>query len=245
MCVFSKSGFKQKLHYLSSFKNNKRTTRPSLKTTSMNTDESIIKHWLIPQKRDSLLVLMTNKKLYKGIIKNGDKQLSTQQTINNGHIPKGLFSIPLSYIKRLQYQAESNIFEIYLSKEDNIELNIPEQETRADLFTHLQNYLKAFQYRYEEYSWFKASKKPLIALLILNLLLTWGYYVAHQIESGVYIREHFIIILAIASLGTALILLIAVIINSLLLFRIIMKIKNAPKMHILEYIKHKIPTKLP
>jgi len=211
----------------------------------MNTDESIIKHWLISKKRNFLLIVLSNKKLYKGTIKGGGDQLTVQKEINKGIIPKGLFAVPLSYISEVNYQVESDIFKIFLGKEDDIVFRISSLETRVDVFTHLQDNLKAFQYRYEEYSWFKASKKPLIALLILNLLLVWGYYVAHQIESGVYIREHFIIILAIASLGTALILFIAIIINSLLLFRIFMKIKNAPKMHILEYIKHKLATKLP
>ena len=200
----------------------------------MRNQEEIIKnHWFIDQGKKFLLIVASDKKIYKGRLKKGQPQQQAQLGINKNIIPKSLFSIPYNYIKEIHYEIENPVVEIFLRRSASIDLKVHDQEKREEIFNYFKTQLRSTQYDYQEHSWFMAIKKPLIAFVFVNILLAWSYLVAGMIQNGEDLGTQLVIVLGVAGLGTKIILYIFVIVNIILAFLFYLKIKNSPKKHVL------------
>lgn len=203
----------------------------------MEEKEKIIKYWFIEQKQKILIVLLTNRKIYKGRVGRGDMQLALQKEIGNGKIPESFFPIPYSYIRRVEHVVNGKVIKIQIGKRDEIECKVEPQNVKNEIFSFLKDNLTNVDYQFEDRNWLKSIKKPLIAFVAINLWFFWALYLARMIEDGQYIGDQLILVLIVAGLGSGLIITLLVLFNILIFTQIYFKLKKLPETHILLFKK--------
>ncbi|WP_158844520.1 hypothetical protein [Algibacter sp. L1A34] len=167
----------------------------------------MLKIWKIKESRSNKLILIADKSIYKGNPKVNDLNRVTPQTTDITFL-KDLFSIPYSYITKIENQSGKNYIKIYFGKESEEELYIDNEKTKKEVFEAIKNDNPNLNYSSEIPNMVRYAKPQFFALLIITGVFIWSFYLANQIENG---AEYEIIgrragiagiVLAIANLGT-------------------------------------------
>ena len=195
-------------------------------------DKRMQKFWKISDSKSNKLIFINDKTIYKG---NPNKEelnrLNTEST--NLTFLENLFSIPYSYIKRIENQSGKNEIKIFYGKDSEDELIIKDKNTKSEIFEFIKQDNPNFKYSSELPSVLKYAKAQLFALLFTTGIFLWSLYLAIQIESGI---EYELvgggnpgitgIVLAIANLGVLKNVIGFIILLAIILFALTKRLKS-------------------
>ncbi|WP_298882362.1 hypothetical protein [uncultured Polaribacter sp.] len=188
------------------------------------------KYWTSKNNKNIDVVLIDNNSIYKGNIKFEALNHFTKQ-IENNKIPEGLFSIPFSYISRIENQKNKEEIKIYFNKDSEEELISKNETVKNEMFCYLKDVLPKLVYSKKTPSFFKYLKPQLFAIFFTIVIFLWSLYYAIQIENGVeYVLKGRAglrtLIYSIGLLGVTKVILLFTILIGIGLFSLIRKNKT-------------------
>jgi hypothetical protein len=190
------------------------------------------KFWKIKDSKSNKLIYIKDKTIYKGNPKQEELNRLNSETTNLAFL-ENLFSIPYSYIKRVENQIEKNEIKIFYGKDSEDELIIKDKNMKKEIFEFIKQDNPTLKYSSELPSVLKYAKAQFFALLFTTGIFLWSLYLAIQIESGV---EYELvgggrpgitgIVLAIANLGVLKIVIGFIILLAIILFALTKRLKS-------------------
>ena len=138
--------------------------------------------WLLPDKANRL-IFINDTHIYLGNPKNADS-LSLEKELRLGNIPKNLFSIPFSYLAKIESPEQKKYIQVFYNGDAKHQLNIENQHTKKEVFDLLKIKLPNFNYHKEKPPFLKHSKPPLLAMLIMTLLYSYLLYLSLELDQG-------------------------------------------------------------
>ena len=149
----------------------------------------MVKFWTLKNNKNVEVILIDDVNIYKGKIKAEILNHFSRQVEKN-IIPEGLFSIPFSYITRIENQENKNKIKIYFGKESEEDLIFENKAVKKEVFDYLKENIHNLNYLKETPSLFKYAKPQIFAILFTLGIYLWSLYYAIEIENGVeYILE--------------------------------------------------------
>lgn len=97
---------------------------------------------------------------------------------------ENLFSIPYSYIKRIENQNGKSEIKIYYGNDSEDEIKVKDIKIKEEIFQFLKSDLSDFKYVSKIPSVLNYGKKQFFALLFMTGIFLWSLYLAIQIENG-------------------------------------------------------------
>lgn len=149
----------------------------------------MIKIWKPTEPKSDKLILIKNECIYKGN-PNFEELNKISQDFSNVSEIKGLFSIPYSYIKKIENQSGKNYIKIFLSPDVEEHLNIYDERLKNEIFSFLRKELMFFKYKIEKPSFLKYTKPQLFGILLLTLIYISTMYFAIQLANGYSFELH-------------------------------------------------------
>ncbi len=190
------------------------------------------KIWKLKESKSNKLILIKDKTIYKGNPKNSDFDRINSETTDFS-FSKDLFSIPYSYIKKIENQSGKNYIKIFFGKDSEEELYIDNERTKKEVFEFLKQDTSNLTYSSEVPSVLKYAKAQFFAFLFTTALFIWSLYLAIQIENG---AEYEVvgggnpgitgIVLAIASLGVFKNIMGYIMLLCIIIFALIKRLKS-------------------
>ena len=190
------------------------------------------KIWKIKESKSNKLILIKDNSIYKGNPKGNDLNRVNTETTDFSFL-KDFFSIPYSYIKKVENQSGKNYIKIFFGKDSEEELYIDNDTIKNEVFDSIKTDNPNLKYNTETPSIIKYAKAQLFALLFLTGIFAWSLYLAIQIEGG---AEYELvgggspgitgIVLAIANLGTLKIIIGYIILLIITIFALIIRLKS-------------------
>ena len=190
------------------------------------------KIWKIKESKSNKMILIKDKIIYKGNPKENDLNRVNSETIDFTFL-KDLFSIPYSYIKKIENQSGKNRIKIFFGNDSEEEIYVDNENIKNDIFQFLKTDNHNLKYNAEIPSVISYAKAQIFALLSTSAIFIWSLYLAFQIESGV---EYELvgggrpgitgIILVIANLGVFNIIMGYIIILAITIFALTKRLKS-------------------
>nr|WP_315151218.1 hypothetical protein [uncultured Flavobacterium sp.] len=193
------------------------------------------KIWKLKESKSNKLILIKDKVIYKGNPKDNDLNRINSESSDLTFL-KDLFSIPYSYIRRIENQNGKKSIKIFFGKDSEEELHIDNEKIKNELFEYIKIDNQNLKYSSQIPSDFEYAKGQFFALLSMTGIFFWSEILAFQIENGT--RYELVgggspgitgIVLAIANLGSINILIGYVIILSIIIFSLTKKLKTKSK----------------
>lgn len=198
------------------------------------------KIWKLKNSKSNKLIIIHNKTIYKGNIDDEKLNIINIDTFDV-NVLKSLFSIPYSYIRKIENQKEKKNMKIYFGDASEEEFIFNEEQLKNELFNFIRNDNPNLLYSYKVPSKFDYAKPQSFALIILSLLFLWSLYLAIQIEDGTQYKligggtpGITAIVLVIANLGSLNIIIGYLIVVTFILFSLKERLKTRT---ITEYLK--------
>ena len=198
------------------------------------------KIWKFKESKSNKLILIRDKTIFKGNPNENDLNRLNSETTELTFL-KDLFSIPYSYIKKIENQKGKTYIKIFFGNNSEEELNIENENVKNEIFEFLKSENPKLKYTAEIPSVISYAKAQLFALLSLTIIFIWSLYLAFQIESGV---EYEIvgggnpgitgIVLVIANLGSLKIIIGYTILLGLTIFALSKRLKSRSETEILK-----------
>ena len=198
------------------------------------------KIWKFKESKSNKLILIRDKTIFKGNPNENDLNRLNSETTELTFL-KDLFSIPYSYIKKIENQKGKTYIKIFFGNNSEEELNIENENVKNEIFEFLKSENPKLKYTAEIPSVISYAKAQLFALLSLTIIFIWSLYLAFQIESGV---EYEIvgggnpgikgIVLVLANLGSLKIIIGYTILLGLTIFALSKRLKSRSETEILK-----------
>ena len=198
------------------------------------------KFWKLKESKSNKLILIKDKSIYKGNLNETDLNRVSSETSDFSFL-KNLFSIPYSYISKVENQSGKNSIKIYFGKNSEEELYIENQNIKNEVFDVLKTENPNLNYTSKIPSVIKYAKAQFFALLFSTGIFIWSLYLAIQIENGVNYElvggggpgiAGFILL--IANLGTLKIILWYLIILGIIIIALKKRLKSRSEIEFLE-----------
>ncbi|MDC9722953.1 MAG: hypothetical protein PSN34_09315 [Urechidicola sp.] len=122
--------------------------------------------------------------IYKGNPKEDDFNKTNLETTNLSFL-KDLFSIPYSYIRKIENQNGKNYIKISFGNDSEEELNIENENIKNEIFEFIRTDNPDLKYHSETPGILKYIKAQIFVLLSITGVFVWSLYLAIQIESGI------------------------------------------------------------
>ncbi|MCB4800268.1 hypothetical protein [Neotamlana laminarinivorans] len=197
------------------------------------------KFWKIRDSKYNKLIYIKDNTIYKGNPKQEELNKLTSETLNLSFL-ESLFSIPYSYIKRIENQSGKNEIKIFYGSGSEDELIVKDTTIKQEIFDFLKSELTNFNYSSKIPSILSYGKAQFFALLFMTGIFLWSLYLAIQIESGVEYkiigsgRSITGIVLFLANFGIIKNIIGYLIILSIIIIALTKKLKSRSEMEILE-----------
>lgn len=197
------------------------------------------KIWIGKEKKDTKIIILKDDMIYFGNPKDSElEDLLSNFKYQTG--PINLFSLPISYISQIRMNEKSDEIDIFHKGKAHDQLIIVDEIKKKELFESLKNIRPSVNYTVNKQTFFQASKKPLIAFVIVSLLYTLTLFYISEMSNGVYYEVVgtpglLSIVLGLAYLGYLKVALIFVPLMLIALIIIIKKMNKLTVFHILSY----------
>lgn len=194
--------------------------------------------WKVSDSKSNQLIFIKDKTIYKGNPKQEELNRLNLGTTNLDFL-ENLFSIPYSYIKRIENQKGGNGIKVFYGSDSEDELKINDNKIKNEIFEFLKQDITSFKYSSELPSIFKYAKAQFFALLFTTGIYLWSMSYAIELEKG---TEYELtggrpglgyIVFAIANLGTLKVTIGYVVLLAIILFTLIKKNKTRSEIEIL------------
>jgi hypothetical protein len=190
------------------------------------------KIWKLKESKSNKLILIKDKTIYKGNPRENDLNRINLESTDFTFL-KDLFSIPYSYIRRIENQSGQNYIKIFFAKDSEEELQIDNENIKKEFFEFIKNDNPNLKYSTEIPSDFDYAKGQYFALLSITGIFFWSEILAYQIENGT--KYELVgggspgitgIVLAIANLGSFNIIIGYMILLGITIFSLTKKLKS-------------------
>ncbi len=195
--------------------------------------------WELKDSKSNKLIFIKDKIIYKGNPKQYDLDKLNLESSNLSFL-ENLFSIPYSYIKRIENQSEKNEIKLFYGNNSEDELIINDKNIKQEIFDFLKNDLSNFNYSSKLPSVLNYGKAQFFALLFMTGIFLWSLYLAIQIENGAEYeiigsgRSITGIILFLANLGVIKNIIGYIIILLIIIISLTKRLKSRSKIEILK-----------
>ena len=142
------------------------------------------KFWKLNDSKSNKLIFIKDRTIYKGNPKKDELSKLNSESTNLTFL-ENLFSIPYSYIKRIENQNGKKEIKIFYGNNSEDELIIHDKNTKKEVWDFLRQDNPDFKYSSELPSVMKYAKAQLFALVFTTVIFVWALYLTIQIESGV------------------------------------------------------------
>lgn len=142
------------------------------------------KIWKFNDSKSNKLILIKDKIIYKGNPKDIDLNFIKLETIDPIYL-NNLFSIPFSYIKKIENQKGKNYIKILFGNDSEEQLNIEDEKTKNEIFEFIKSENPKLTYNTKIPTVLNYAKPQLFALLAITAIFLWSLYLAFEIEKGV------------------------------------------------------------
>ncbi len=196
------------------------------------------KFWKISDSKSNKLIFIKDKTIYKGNPEQEDLNKLNSESTNLTFL-ENLFSIPYSYIKRIENQKGNNEIKIFYGSDSEDELILNDVRVKSEIFEFLKQDIPSFKYTSELPSIFRYAKAQFFALLFTTGIFIWSIYYAIQLENGVQYELSGgrpgidAIVFAIANLGVLKVTFGYIILLGIIIFTLIRKIKSRNQIEML------------
>lgn len=195
--------------------------------------KNMLNYWKL--KKENQIIGIDDKMIYKG-------NLSDTKNIKkiDSETLKNFFSIPFTYIRKIENPTNRNRFTIFFNDDSEEEFIFSDEKTKMEVFNFIKNNSSLF-YSSKTPSKFSFARPQLFALIIVSILYFWSLYLAIEIENGAVYQiigggsggiAAFILILA--NLGSLQLTIAYLILLGIMFFSISKKLKSRT---IIEYLK--------
>ncbi|MEN8122024.1 MAG: hypothetical protein ABFS35_16865 [Bacteroidota bacterium] len=197
------------------------------------------KLWKLKESKSDKLIFIKEKCIYKGNPKENELNRINMETEDISFL-SNLFSIPYSYIKKIENQKGKKYIKIYFGNDSAEELNINNEDVKKEIFDYLKLDNPKLNYSSKLPSVIGYGKAQFLALLTITGIFIWSMYLAIQIESGI---EYEIvggrvglsgIILAIANMGIMKIISGYLVLLLISVYALLKKLKSRTEIEILK-----------
>jgi hypothetical protein len=191
----------------------------------------MLRIWKLRESKSNKIIVIKDNIIYKGNLNEDYLNRISSETTDFTFL-KDLFSIPYSYIKRIENQSGKNYLKIFFGNDSTEELYFRDENIKNEVFEFLKIDNTNLKYSVENPSVINYAKPQLFALLSVTAIFIWSLYLAFQIESGV---EYEIvggkpgitgIVLIIANLGSSKIIVSYLILLSIIIFALKKRLKS-------------------
>ncbi|MBU3012315.1 hypothetical protein KO506_12940 [Polaribacter vadi] len=142
------------------------------------------KFWKINDSKSNKLIVIKDNGIYKGNPKQEELNKLNSESTNLTFL-ENIFSIPYSYIKKIENQKGKNEIKIFFGNDSEEELIVKEEKIKTEIFEFLKQDIPNLKYSSELPSVFKYAKAQFFALLFITGIFLWSLYLALQIENGI------------------------------------------------------------
>ncbi|WP_411767594.1 hypothetical protein [Winogradskyella sp. A3E31] len=197
------------------------------------------KFWKIKGSKSNKLIYIKDKTIYKGNPKQEELNKLNAETSNLSFL-ENLFSIPYSYIKRIENQSGKNEIKIFYGSGSEDELIVKNRVIKQEIFGFLKSDLPNFNYSSKIPSILNYGKAQFFALLFMTGIFVWSLYLAIQIQNG---AEYEIIgsgrsitgvVLFLANFGIIKNIIGYIVILFIIIISLVKKLKSRSEMEILK-----------
>ena len=195
--------------------------------------------WKLNDSKSNKLIIIKDKSIYKGNPNENDFNRVNFETTDLSFL-KNLFSIPYSYINKIENQKGKNYIKIFFGNDSEEELFIDNESIKNEVFEFIKTNAPNLKYSSKVPSVLNYVKAQLFAIVFMTAIFIWSLYLALQIESGVVYglvggRPGLTgIVLAIANLGSVKVISGYLIFLAIVTFTLTKKLKSRGET---EYLK--------
>ncbi|CAL2106755.1 conserved hypothetical protein [Tenacibaculum sp. 190524A02b] len=189
------------------------------------------KFWKIKESKSNKLIFIKDNCIYKGNPKEEELNRLNTESINLTFLDN-LFSIPYSYIRKIENQKGKNEIKIFYGKDSEDELIIENENIKKEIFDFIKEDNSNFNYSSELPSVLKYGKAQFFALLFTTGIYLWVMNYAIELESGTQYELRGgrpglgAIVFAVANLGTLKVTIGFVILLGVIIFTLTKKLKS-------------------
>jgi len=141
------------------------------------------KIWKPTEPNSDKLILIREDCIYKGNPSFEELNSINEESINVKEI-KSLFSIPFSYIKKVENQKGKGFIHIYLGKETEEQLKITNENLKNEIFDFIKKELTNFNYTSKTPNIFSYAKTQIFGIIISTIIFIWAMYFDFQLSRG-------------------------------------------------------------
>ncbi|UTW62389.1 hypothetical protein KFE98_20685 [bacterium SCSIO 12741] len=198
--------------------------------------------WTNRNKSADSIIALGNNKLYK-LNPSDEKMPRVLRDLKNGEIPKSALSIPFSYIKTVEWKVGKPFLLIRFGQDSEEIIRMDNNRGLQAVFKQLQE-VDRVHYQLDEYSRFRAAKKPLWSVLLLTLVCIVLFLLARDIETEMawyesmnmeYERKWGGLLGMIAHFGTTRIIWLYALFMAIAVPATFIKMKKPPVVHTLRF----------
>ncbi len=200
------------------------------------------KFWKIKDSKSNKLIFIKDNCIYKGNPKQEELNRLNSDSTNLTFLDN-LFSIPYSYVRKIENQSGKNEIKIFYGKDSEDELIIENENTKKEIFDFIKEDNSNFKYNSELPSVLKYGKTQFFALLFTSGIYLWTMNYAIELENGTQYELSGsrpglgAIVFIIANLGTLKVTVGFSILLGIIIFTLMKKLKSRSE------IETDIPTK--
>jgi hypothetical protein len=140
--------------------------------------------WKSFTKGDDKIIAFYNNTIYKGNPKDDEIDNVIYQLKNEKIPPTNLFGIPLSYLKEINLENGKDYIEVLFGSDSSEHLRIKDENKKMEIFEFLKMNIPNSKSYIDNYSDFRAGKKPLIAMCFIAIIFIWTLSIATEMENG-------------------------------------------------------------
>ena len=189
------------------------------------------KFWKIKDSKSNKLIFIKDSCIYKGNPKQEELNRLNKESTNLTFLDS-LFSIPYSYIRKIENQSGKNEIKIFYGKDSEDELIVDNESIKKEIFDFIKEDNANFKYGSELPSIIKYGKAQFFALLFTIGFYSWAMHYAIELESGTQYELRGgrpglgAIVFAIGNLGSLRVTIGFVILLGIIIFKLMKKLKS-------------------
>lgn len=201
---------------------------------------SLKKVWYNKVHRDHNFVVFDDDKIYRLKAKAED-QYRIKEELERGIISDKFLALPMSYIKKIEYQKNDKNLHLYFGKNSVDDITITNAALREEIFLYLKEKSTYANFEIHSPGTLQRIKKPLIALAVVLGIFIYVMSVINGMNAG---YEYELsggrpgiasIVLILAGLGAELNITVFTLLMCLAAFRIFWNLKEISEIHRISY----------
>ena len=141
------------------------------------------KVWTNYKDKEDNFIVYSSSILYRIKVKTNQYQEIIDE-LNSNTINANFIGIPISYIKKIDFKETNSYLKLYYGKNSVDTIKISDKNTRKAIFDYLGKYVRTSRQEVIKSSFFRRTRKPLIAFILLIIALFFVMTIKSGLESS-------------------------------------------------------------